>query len=669
MATRLNSIRVPVNFGAVADLTTNTLTTLGAPTIYIPENSVGNPVTFTSVILYITAQDTSTATGGSISLFTGTVTLAGGSASAVAIAGATLAHTGENWGGMMGPIDYTAYFVANYGTVTSKIATTQATINISTGTGTAIRGVYAYFEITYTFNDSAATRITTIGIPYESGTSTLTTTANTTFCTIPQLTGVGGWLNGYNTPTVRFRWIEVEGNCNNNNTATNHGMTLRFDTGSNVILPVRLSNLASGSYQKYLVDASALSTTATHTFQIWESLASRFANLVVTEWVTYEYTVASTTEVLNYLEIPYECASPAPGTTSAVNDRFVREISTPEPTTITMRNCAVQVFYNTTASATSNMLIGSQGSYRAYAMTASATGGAGAYSYQHRFDSGSALGAGLTLARGHQSIVIDTYRSAGSCYMMTGVIKILYSSGVATTGIDSHTKTYNLLNRQMNFTTITDDVATSSSFAIPETNYWLRAARMQYYVWNTGAMMKEMVQVRVQAGEAQGSGWRTEFDDASIGNAELGYIEWSIRLRDDFKRYPNDKDLNRMDIETARLFRLLFTTASVIGGKWVVAYHTITSTVSGTISGSAGGSVVIDLIQIGSDGTDIYFDTTTQTGNGAFSFTVYDDTVNYYVSAYESATYKGLSKQSTPTTGFDISLSGAGAVTTGYAGG
>lgn len=667
MATRLNSIRVPVNFGAVADLVTTTLTALGSPTIYIPENSVTNPVTFTSVMLYICAQDVSTATGGSISLFTGQVQLAGAGAPATAaIAGATLANTGENWGGMMGPMDFTSHFTTNFGTVKSLAAAVSATITISTGTGTGIRGVYAYFEITYTYNDAEATRIATVCIPYESGTSTLTTVANTTFCTIPQLTGAGGWLNGYNTPTVRHRWIEVEGNCNNNNTATNHGMVLRFDAGANVTLPVRVSSLASGSYQKYLVDASANTTTATHTFQIWETLATRFANLVVNEWVSYEYTVASTTEALNYIEIPFEINSPVAGTTNTVAHRFTRQISIPEPTTITMRNCAVQVFYNTTASATANILMGSQAN-RAYAMAASTTGGAGCYSFQHRFDSGSASGAGITLARGVQTLVFDLYRSAGSMVNVTGVIKILYSSGIASTGIDTHTKTYNLLLRQMNFTTVTDDITTTGAFAIPETNYWLRSARIQYYLWSPSALMNLMTQARVQAGEAAGSGWRTEFEDVYIGNTELGYTEWSVRLLDDFKRYPNDTDSTRMDIETSRIFRTSFSTASSIGAKWVVAYHSITSTVSGTISGSAGGTVTIDIYSANSP--DELFDTTTRSGNGAYSFTVYDDTLKYYVVAYETATYKGTSKQGTPATNFDISLSGGGAVTTGYAGG
>ena len=90
---------------------------------------------------------------------------------------------------------------------------------------------------------------------------------------------------------------------------------------------------------------------------------------------------------------------------------------------------------------------------------------------------------------------------------------------------------------------------------------------------------------------------------------------------------------------------------------YIVGYHSITSTVSGTISGSSGGTVTLKIFR--SD-TNELIDTTTQTGNGSYSFTVYNDTLNYIVTAYESTTLKGASKTATPTTGFDISLSSGG---------
>ena len=667
MATRLKTIKVPVNFGAVADPGNNTLQTLGTPTIYIPENSVTNPVTFVSVMLFVAMQDTVTVSGGSISIFTSTVQLNGAaSATTVTISSATLGNTGENWGGVFGPLDYTAHFTTNYGTVTSKSVTVTQTTNVSTGTTPGTRGVYAWFEVTYTYSDTEANRIETICIPYESSTTTLTTTANTTFCTIPQLTGTGGWLNGYGSPVVRHRWIEVKGNCNNTNTTTDHRLTCRFDTGANVVLPTRESVLASDTVQLYQIDASALDTATTHTFQIWNSLASRWANLIVNEYVTFEYAVSGTTEILNYLEIPIEFNSPTPGRTSTNSHRLSRETIIPEPTTITMRNCAVELSYNCNASATMQMKVGSQASYRGYAMTSNVC--AGAFMFQHRIDSGSASGSALTLAKGSNNIVIDLYRSEGAPTNTTGLIKLLYSSGVPSGGVDDHTHMVSKLMRQQSFTTTRDDILTSQSFSIPETNYWIRSANLQYTLWTPASIMSMLSQARYVSGEGPGDGWGTLFQDVYLAYPDLAYTSWNTSLRELLNVYPNDP-ADLMNIEIARSFRTSLTTASSFGIKWLVGYHSITSTVSGTISGSAGGTVAIALFRKESNGTYVLADSTSRSGNGSYSFVVYDDSTQYFVDAYESSTYKGVSRLDTPNTNFDISLSGGGAVTTGYGGG
>jgi hypothetical protein len=674
MATRKHSIRVPVNFGAVADLANNTLTTIGTPTIFIPENNSA-AVTFTSVLLYTGIQDTSTATGATITTYSVSVTLAPAAASTVAVATATLANTGENWGGIVGPIDYTTYFNTNYGAIgtVSKAATVAVQSNITTGTGVTTRGVFGYFEITYTFDDAQATRIQTICIPYESGLSTLTTTINTTFCTIPQLTGVGGILAGYAGVTIRNRWMEVRGNSN----VTAIGditLSFRFDTGGTINFPARACALNGPTWQFYQADASALTTTATHTFQLWSNVAARFANIIVNEWVTFEYTVSGTTSVLNYVELAAEFSSPIPGTTNAVDLVIQRDLLINEPTTITFVKGALEVCCTIPTSASIAVSAGAQSAAgRTYVVPAPTANGASAmYSFQHGLDSSSALGAALTLARGENAITISLWRSAGSVYNTNGTIKILYSSGVASGGVDTHNRACWELARSMNFTAQTDDTVTGESFQIPETSYWLNAAGFKYLMWNTAATNFLTSQVRVLAGETPGDGWRDLYSDflSSGTNAELGYYEWSVRGRDEFKNYPQDQDTSQMDIETARNLRSTAVTGIRFGVRWSVSYTAITFTVSGTISGSAGGTIGIDLFQITTGGDAVFFDQTSRTGNGTYTFDVYDDTLNYYVVAYESASLKGVSKEAVPAIDFDISLAGGSpAVTTGYAAG
>jgi hypothetical protein len=597
MATRKHSIRVPVNFGAVADLVSAVPTTIGTPTIYIPENNSA-AVTFTSVLLFTGMQDTLAAGGATVSVYTVSVTLAPAAASSVAVVSGNLANTGENWGGIVGPIDYTTYFNTNYGAIgtISKAATVAVQSTVSAG---ATRGVYGYFEITYTFDDAQTTRIQTICVPYESQLSTITNTANTTFCTIPQLTGVGGILAGYAGVTIRNRWMEVRGNSNTT-AATNFNLAFRFDTGATINFPTRECGSNAAAWQFYQADASALTTTATHTFQLWNATAAiaRFANVIVNEWITFEYTVSGTTSVLNYVELAAEFTSPLPGTTNAVDLVIQRDLLINEPTPISFVKGALEVCYTAAVSCSIAVSAGAQAAAgRTYAM-AFGTLATGMYSFQHGLDSSSALGAALTLARGENAITISMWRTVGAAYNVSGTIKILYSSGVASGGVDTHNRTCWELARSMNFTTQTDDTVTNESFQIPETSYWLNAAGLKYLMWNTAAANYLTSQVRVLAGETPGDGWRDLYSDYQVTGPELGYIEWSVRGRDVFKNYPQDQDSSQMDIETARNLRSTAVGAIRYGVKWTVSYTAITFQVAGTISGSGGGSITIDLFQI-----------------------------------------------------------------------
>ena len=667
MATRKHSIRVPVNFGAVADLVSAANTTIGTPTIFIPENNSA-AVTFTSVLLYTGMQDTVAAGNATVTLYTVSVTLAPAAASSVAVAGTGLTNTGENWGGIAGPIDYTTYFNTNYGAIgtISKAATVAVQSTVSAG---ATRGVYGYFEITYTFDDAQTTRIQTICVPYESQLSTLTITANTTFCTIPQLTGVGGILAGYAGVTIRNRWMEVRGNTNST-AVTNFFLSFRFDTGATINFPTRECGSNAAAWQFYQADASALTTTATHTFQLWSSLTARFANVIVNEWITFEYTVSGTTSVLNYVELAAEFTSPIPGTTNAVDLVIQRDLLINEPTAITFVKGALEVCYTAAVSCSIAVSAGAQSAAgRIYAMAAG-TLATGMYSFQHGLDSSSALGAALTLARGQNAITISMWRTVGAAYNVSGTIRILYSSAVASGGVDTHNRVCWELARSILFTAVTDETLTNESFQIPETSYWLNAAGFKYLMWNTAATNYLTAQARLLTGETPGDGWRDLYSDFLSTGPELGYIEWSVRGRDEFKNYPQDQDTSQMNIESARSIRNTAVTGIRYGARWTVSYTSITFTVAGTISGSAGGVITIDLFQITTGNDAVFFDQTTRTGNGTYTFDVYDNTLNYYVVAYETSTLKGVSKEAIPAIDFDINLAGgSSAVTTGYAAG
>lgn len=652
MAIRKKSIKVAVNFGAPADQADNALTTMGTQTIYIPENSVGNPVTFTSAHLIFSFRNA--VTGPNILIVAATATLAGASSSTYSQTGQITA-TAEDISYVIGPIDYTTYFNTNYGTVTSKDLTIQTQIDTNNIT---LRGVYGYMEITYEYDDSATTRIQTICIPHESPTSFLSTTANTVATNMDQLTGTGGLFQNYGNVVLRQRWLEVKGNTNTNSTTTDITLSYRFDTGTTNTLPIFEQGGAFDYWTQTQIDASALATNTTHTFQLWSNTASRFQNVIIHEWITIEYTITGTTEFINYVELPLEIATPVAGTTSAVQHTFQRMLNIQEPNTITFLYGGVEFFYNTNGTAAISMKVGSQSVYRSYGNTGAATGGC--FGFQHGFDADATNGSGLTLNRGDNEIIVQAYRTTGTITNTTGIIRIVYKSGVGTNDVGAHNNVKYDVARQWNQVTAATDDSVTDSFVIPEINYFITAAGFNFYGVTNAAVLAINFMARLLTGEGNGDGWRELYADYALTDAEIQTFLWIVRLRDDFKRYPNDTDDSRMDIETSRSFRIAFSTATRYGYVWTVTYHTISYSVTGNTQNSNGGSITVDLFQVYSNDEIRWYDRTTVTGNTSFSFTVYDDTKEYYVVAYENDNFKGSSIRGIPGDTFNVSLSGGG---------
>ena len=170
------TIKVAVNFDAISSISNNTLTTIGTPTIYIPENGDAD-VTFTSAMLYFSWEDTSTGTstnGFRITNYGAQITLADAAAASTFTYTAEndLVNSSENLNGTFGPIDFTAYFNDDTGwdaSRTSQACTTEILINTSTGISTDFQKTYGWFEITYTYDaDAGTSRIQTVCLPLES---------------------------------------------------------------------------------------------------------------------------------------------------------------------------------------------------------------------------------------------------------------------------------------------------------------------------------------------------------------------------------------------------------------------------------------------------------------------------------------------------------------------
>lgn len=652
MATRKKSIKVAMNFGSPADQADNALTTMGTQTIYIPENSVGNPVTFTSASLTISFRNASGSPN--ILIVAATATLAGSSSTTYSQTG-TISSTAEDTSYVIGPIDFTSYFSANYGTVTSKNLTIQTQIDTN---NIALRGVYGYMEITYEYDDSAVTRIQTICIPHESPSGFLSTTANTVVTNLEQLTTTGGLFENYSDVVLRQRWLEIKGNTNTNSTTTDITLSYRFNAGTTSTLPIFEQGGGFDFWTQSQIDASSLTITDAHTFALWSNTASRFQNVIINEWITIEYTTTGTTEFINYVELPLEIATPVAGTTSAVEHTFQRNLSIQEPNTITFLFGGVEFFYNSNGSASLDMKVGTQSVYRSYANTGAAT--AGLFGFQHGFDADSQNGSGLTLNRGNNTLTVQLYRTSGLITNTTGIIRIVYKSGVGSNDVGAHNNVRYAVARQWQQSAATADDTATDFFSIPEINYFLTAAGFIFYGAGNSTVLAINFMARLLTGEGNGDGWRELYADYAQTDNEAQTFIWVARLRDDFKRYPNDTDTTRMDIETSRNYRIAFSTAIRYGYIWTVTYHTITYTISGSVQNSNGGAVTLDLFQIFSADDIRWYDTTTVTGNTSFNFTVYDDTVEYFVVGYETDNYKGSSLRGVPGDTFNVSLASGG---------
>ena len=670
MSTKQKSIRVPVNFGNPSDVTNNTLTTIGSPTIYIPENS-GSNVTFTSVMLYYGWEDLAAGASVNITGIQGQLSLSNtGSISNVtnSPAGNSLLSTAENMGGVFGPFDFTSYFNGGAwsGSIVSQSCDVDILINNTGATSTNFRNTIGWLDITYDFdNTSTTSRIQTVCIPYESNTgySTYIPTSAVTVATLQQLTGAGGILNGYDSPIVRHRWVEIK--VHDFTGQDNQTLSYSFDGGATSSFPQIGGTLQTGRFHTYFADASGLNGGGTHTFQLVSDTANRFQTPVVNEWITFEYTTTATTRSINYIEMPVEIEA-FPYATEALNSSFLREILLPEQN-IEVISAGVEINYVSAIGANPvNIKIGNQASYRAY--TGQSSINAGQNLFQHRFDTGSAAGEGVALTSGLSKIPIYMYHSNAptrAISNVSGVAKIAYLSDVSSTGIDNHTQTIRKFLSPINFKITNffqnNRVTHTGSVSIPNDDYYLQTAGINYYLYSSAAGSALTCKARLLSGEGAGEGYRVLYTDQYFGDSEVMYSTMHVRARDEFRRHPEDIDTNRMNIESNRDYDVIPLSAfRNISGNFVVAYSGITHTISGSISNSSNNTSSLQLLQE-IDNEYILLKTGSVNGDGQFEFTAYDDTTNYIVTAYVTSSLKGVSKLDLPGEGFDIDLSPAGA--------
>ncbi len=339
------------------------------------------------------------------------------------------------------------------------------------------------------------------------------------------------------------------------------------------------------------------------------------------------------------------------GTATGDKSRFSRDIWIQEPGRINLVQSGVLLSFNDAGAVTLDIRAGSQAS-RTFAHAASAH--CGFMTAMRRIDSGGAGGvAGVTLARGKNTFTLDWFTTSATAgnigSNLSGIAFLNYTSGVHPSGegVHQHTTAWNIRDYSTGDLIQKLQVAADTTFNIPETDYFITGLTYQIMIQTiTGAAAYALaVLTEVQSGEGDGAGWAAIYSSIYSSDAEVGYsIMWGL-ARTQFKRWPNDPgrgDGNVLDIETARNYRFDSNITAAISWQMygLLTYHSITYSISGTIAGSSGGTVNIKAYRTD---TGEKIGSTSRSGNGSYSITWYDNTIDTFAEAWESSALLGRS--------------------------
>lgn len=633
MATRLKTVEYA--FPELATLADATLTALTGITIYIPEGA--GTITFRKVVAHMTADEAGTTSFGGVGTRTIQLSLNGAAAAVVSNTNAittsgenvTIAHAG----------DFTAHFTANWGAgATSRTLACSVNLDDQATAGQGWRNVNVIVSITYEYDDTQATQIKTIRIPLDAPVGTLATTKpGSATATIPALSTELPEAS----KVIRSAYIVVQGNMNNTGSTTDGTLSMQLDSTAAYTSGTIEATQTSDRWQRFVFDCSAvLNPAISMGFYIWASQA-RHNHMQAWLVVTYEFDATQETDVFVSVMLPIDAASPM-GTSNTIWQRMERELFIQEAATVTQKQVALYLFWEQAApTATVAMRLGT-GSFVTYTDGASALGGANGCMIRDD--------TALTLARGRNRLQADIYTTDTSDFgfNLSGFWIVNYTAGKPAAGAGgygacNHTVSWNL-GAVYDSTSGVNRILTAVAPIIPETDFYIVAMGLRFEYFSSGTVTPGGILIlaeRLAAGEG-GLSWEEAYTDVTTTDPETGIRFCWAQIKDLFKRWPGDDFTNRMDIESARRWRIVKGNAA---NAWdyldlMFTYHTITYSVAGEITGSGGGTVTIDLHR---ESTGEMVKSTTRVGNGAYSFTWYDNTEDIFVSCHEDATHLGRS--------------------------
>lgn len=643
MATRLKTVAFPLP--NLASITNNTLTNFTQITVDLPESGK----TFRKVWVDFMCNDIITVTGGTLT--TKTLACRVGAASYTTVTNSnTLTNTGENLSLFMSQ-DFTSHFTTNW-SGTSMTFDCQVQINQSTGTTLGMASGSAILWVTYEYDDTSSTQVMNAWIPMNSAVGALPTSKGTAQDTVPDL----DTFLGYGSISYKHIMMIMEGNEANAAGTTAFALTVQLDTTTAQVGNSHTASLASDRYVRehfnLMSGGSPIFTTnATHSFYAWVSTGAvtRMNHAAFTILVTFTFDATSANDGNISLMLPMEMDSPMGGTTSSDYQKATRELWIEEPGTITTQNSAFRLFWDQVgAISTLNFRCGTQ-SFVAYTDTAAVLCGSNVVQKTCHDN--------ITFARGRNLLSFDAYRSDTTDlgWNLSGFWIINYKCSKPTNGWGDANRTviWNILQQGTAALAATYSIAATAPI-IPETNYFINALGVQLTAITGSTPYGYDILVERLSAEG-GVAWEKVYNDSVHTDPEIGLRITYAQMRTLFKRFPTDADASRMDLETSRRW-LIYSPLNVT--HWytlniMFTYHTITYTVGGTITNSNGGTVNLYLHKgdnvSGASNKGELMQSTSRSGNGTYSFTVYDNVEDVFVSAYEDSTHLGRSANGTAT--------------------
>jgi hypothetical protein len=545
-------------------------------------------------------------------------------------------------------VDMTAEFAARFGTGTT--GTFRYGFYLDLGAVNNYNNLSIKLYITYEYDDTAhtTTRVKTVRIPIESFNGRLSNAAQ--IVRQGAITGQIPVLDDFlPEASVVYRQIFAELWTNTLPSATTDAtLTVKIDTGGGTTSFGLVENgLSTPQSLRFLWDLTSnadLTTNASHDIYANHEVASQSYFLHLGGWltVTYEYNHSTSDTIMNSILLGV-----AEGSNNvraiADLDKDSRDFFVEEPDTVTFAQSGVFVRAQTTATSdTLNFGIGSQ-TVTGYTPTAGAAM-AGMLTFMHRIDSGGYRGAGLTFARGKNTLTAQWYAATADRISNVSIIAFInYTSGKHASGDGVH-------QQSRHFLLFPNSRATSTNLALSATvtpkiiatNYFAFPTLILVGTGGSSATPYFLIQAERVSGEGLEAGHADlTMSVGSAVNERQAQITYG-RCPMAFKRWPADPDTNKMDIETARTWRVFGTTQQWGLMTWVTHYE-ISFTISGIVKYYTGDGSGLT-VYIHRNDTQERILTCTTTAGGAYTATWYDNTIECFAEVQQDATHAGRSR-------------------------